>query len=161
MRFGRLFILGSLLALGVAPATPVLADDPPAAEMEATSVATQAADPVRDLITRQMDAIRDRNAEQAFSYTTAGFHEHYGSAQSFLSRMRFEQRPLYNHKEYIFLDRHKIAGGGVLQKVKVQGVYDGEPVIVIFRLEPQPDGTWLIDSYSVFGNEADEDSKAI
>ncbi len=160
MMFGRLFIVGLLLTAG-AVSGPAFAEDRPQPEITATNIATTAIDPVQDLISRQMDAIRDRNAEQAFSYTTAGFHEHYNSAQSFLSRMRFEQRPLYNHKDYTFLDRHEIEGGGMLQKVKVQDTYGGDPVTVIFRLEQQPDGTWLIDSYSVLGNHADEDSKAI
>ena len=154
-RGGKGLILCLFLTLcAVAPAH---AEDP--APLPVTSVAAPAAatagDPVRDLIARQMEAIRDRDAEQAFAHTTAAFHEHYNTAQNFLSHVRFEYRPLYNHKEFAFLDSHEIDGGGLLQKVKVEDSYGDSPVTVIFRLQKQDDGQWLIDSFTILGGGDD------
>jgi len=132
---------------------PAWADDP--TQPQITPVATQATDPVHDLITSQMNAIRTRNADLAYANTTDGFHKHYDDAKNFLSHMRFEQRVLYNHKEFSFLDRHEMESGGVLQKVRVKDSYDNEPATVIFHLQQQEDGLWLIDSFTVLDSGGD------
>ncbi len=144
---GKGLILSLFLTL--CAAVPAYADD--TSPLPVTSIAAAAGDPARDLITRQMEAIRARDAEQAFAHTTAAFHEHYDTPQNFLSHVRFEYRPLYNHKEFAFLDSHELDGGGLLQKVKVEDSYGEDPVTVIFRLQKQDDGQWLIDSFTILG----------
>lgn len=143
------------LFLVLCAAVPAHAAGDPA-PLPVTSIAAPAAgDPVRDLIARQMEAIRDRDAERAFAHTTAAFHEHYDTPQNFLSHVRFEYRPLYNHKGFSFLDSHELDGGGLLQKVKVEDSYGDSPVTVIFRLQKQDDGQWLIDSFTILGGGDD------
>lgn len=150
------------LCLALCTVVPARADDSGAAVVPTTmarDVAVVApaavADPVRDLITRQMDAIRARDADAAFERTTAAFHEHYDTPRNFLSHVRFEYRALYNHKGFSFLDRHEIEGGGVLQKVSVEDGYGSHPVTVIFRLQKGGDGQWLIDSFTILGGGGD------
>lgn len=117
---------------------------------------TAAADAVRDLITRQMEAIRARDAEAAFAQTSPSFHEHFDTAKKFLSHIRFEQRALYNHSGFTFLDRHDIDGGGVLQKISVRDSFGGAPVTAVFRLEQDANGQWLIDSLAILGGGGDD-----
>ena len=152
------------LFLALTMAVPARADDaaqPPVTNIAAPATAATSTtdDPVQALITQQLNAIRARDADQAFAHTTSTFHDHYNTAQNFLSHMRFEYRPLYNHKTFSFLDRHEIQGGGVLQKVTVEDNYGTGPVTVIFRLQQQEDGQWLIDSFTLLN--ADDDAKPI
>ena len=155
---GNYLILCLFLALALA--TPARADDP--AQPPVTNIAAPATaateDPVQALIAQQLNAIRNRDADQAFAHTTSTFHDHYDTAQNFLSHMRFEYRALYNHKKFSFLDRHEIEGG-VLQKVTVEDSYGAEPVTVIFRLQQQEDGQWLIDSFTLLN--AGDDARPI
>ena len=146
------------LFLALAIALPAHADDPahpPVTNIAAPAAAATAGDPVRDLIAQQMEAIRARDADQAFDHTKAAFHDHYNTAQNFLSHVRFEYRPLYNHKGFSFLDSHEIDGGGLLQKVEVEDRYGNTPVTVIFRLQHQENGQWLIDSFTMLGGGDD------
>lgn len=130
-----------------APASATL-NAPAPLPLENTAKASPAIDPIRDLITRQMDAIRARDAEAAFAQTAAALHDHYPTAKKFLSHIRFEQRPLYNHNGFTFLDRHEIEGG-VLQKISVSDSFSDSPVTAVFRLEQDAGGRWLIVSCAI------------
>jgi hypothetical protein len=151
----------AVAAISLAPlaAMPdaMAADDAPKAQT--VSVQTSG-DPAQDVIRKQLDAIRARNADLAFSLTTEHFHERYKDSAKFLEAMRFTSRPLYNHTESTFLDRHDVEGG-VLQKVSLKGA-DGSPVTAIFHLKSGTDGKMLIDSFTVldFSSET-EDGKSI
>lgn len=139
----------------VFPGAPAGAEESKVKILEPRSVAAaMAANPVEDVIRRQMAAIKARNGELAFALTTADFHEKYDDGGNFLGDLRLEHRTLYNHESYRFIKRHNVPGG-FIQTVEVRGRYDGEiPVTVIFRVEEQPDGSLLIDSFTVLDTEA-------
>lgn len=109
-------------------------------------------DPVHEIISKQLDAIKDRNAIEAFAMATDSFHNRFNTANGFLSQMRVEYRPLYNYDSITFLERNSIADG-ILQHVKITDQY-GEPILVIYRLEKQDNGQWLIDSFTVLNSHA-------
>ena len=125
---------------GGMPPQPQMAGGAPVAGIEE--------DPARTLIIRQLAAIQMRDADLAWSLATADFHEKFSSAQKFLAGVRFEHRPLYNHEDYSFIERHPVEGGEV-QKIEVRDRYTGESATVIYRLEQQENGEWLIDSFTV------------
>jgi len=113
------------------------------------------ADAAREVIRRQLQAIKVRDADTAFSLTTPGNHKKYdGSAAAFLTKMRYSYRPIYNHQTITFLDRHDIKGA-LIQKVRIEN-RRSEPVTVIYRLEQQAeDGPWLIDSFTILASESE------
>lgn len=146
----------SLAPLAAMP-DAMAADDAPKAQT--VSVQTSS-DPARDVIGKQLDAIRVRNADLAYALTTEHFHERYTSAGKFLEAMRFSHRSLYNHTTATFLDRHDVEGG-VLQKVGLKGA-DGSSVTAVYHLKTDADGKLLIDSFTVLDfSTPNDDGKSI
>ena len=111
---------------------------------------------IQSLISDQLDAIRERDADLAFALTTGMVHEKFDSATEFMSDMRFSYRPIYNHKTYRFLDQVETETGGLVQRVEVTYAR-GEPATVIYRLQRNPDGAWAISSFAVLGGEDGQD----
>ena len=125
---------------------------PPQPEPIAAAAASRDINPARDLITRQLAAIRHRDADMVWALTTDDFHEKFDTAKDFLSHLRFRLRPIYNHEDYKFLNQSE-TGDSLIQKVEMEDSY-GDPVMVIYRLEQQDDGQWLIDSFAILAPEA-------
>lgn len=111
---------------------------------------------IRQLISEQLDAIRDRDAEQAYALTTGVLHDKFDTASKFLSDMRFSYRPVYNHESYRFLDQSETETGGLIQRVEMSYTH-GDPAIVIYRLKRTADGMWGIDSFSVLEDDEGQD----
>lgn len=111
-----------------------------------TNVSTSVVHPVQHVITEQLEAIRKRDADAAFAFTTDNFHSKYSDARDFLGKIRFEFRPIYNHRKYSFLDSHS-TGESLIQKVEINEPFS-EKVLVVYKLKPSGE-TWLIDSFSV------------
>lgn len=107
---------------------------------------------IREVIRRQLDAIQSRNADAAYALTTNDFHNKFDNASKFLSHVRFEYRAIYNHDSYRFIDSDGADKAGT-QAVRIHDRYGGDPVTVIFRMELQPDGQWLIDGVTVLDAE--------
>ena len=139
-------ILLTLVAIGAH------AEDRPQSEAVVSEVSANAADPARDLITQQLDAIRERDAERVWSLTTENFHAKFDTGKDFLAQLRLRLRPIYNHKGYRFLSQSGTQGN-LIQKVEMEDRY-GDPVTVIYRIEQQ-DGRWLIDSFAVLPRDAE------
>ena len=136
-----------------AQAAPAPADKLPDSGLIAPD-ATAAARPgsAQDVIKAQLAAIRARDADAAYALMTHDFHEENIDALTFMATMRFDQRAIYNHEEYTFLDKQG-TGPVAIQKVRMNDHY-GDPVTVIYRLEEQGDGSWLIDSFTILNAEA-------
>ncbi len=143
------------------PVPPVIAAQPAAPESLPlppgdiiTPDEAAAADPrtVQEVIKAQLAAIRARDADLAYSFMSHDFHEENHDALTFLSDMRFTQRGIYNHDEYTFLDSQSTDDIN-LQKVRMNDHY-GKPVTVIYRMERQDDGSWLIDSFTILKIDA-------
>ena len=130
-------------AVTALPDSGIIAPDAPAAAQPSS---------VQDVIKAQLAAIRDRDADAAYALMTHDFHEENLDALTFLATMRFDQRAIYNHEEYTFLDKQG-TGPVAIQKVRMNDHY-GDPVTVIYRLEEQGDGSWLIDSFTILNEEA-------
>lgn len=110
-------------------------------------------DPVRQLIVRHLEAIKERNAEQAFSLITGNLHEQFNDAGKFLVNMRFEHRAIYNHEKYDFGDQSHGENGMISQKVSIEDRY-GHTVTVIYRIKEAANKQLLIDSFTVLDDNA-------
>lgn len=153
--------LAAVFAAGMAtaqadPGTPVFGPYKPMAKTMVTAQAAPDRMTIENLIGDQLDAIRERDADLAFALTTGAFHEKFGSANEFMSDMRFSYRPIYHHKTYRFLDRVETETGGLVQRVEVTYAH-GRPATVIYRLQRNPDGAWAISSFAVLGGEDGQD----
>lgn len=107
---------------------------------------------IQKLISDQLDAIRERDADLAYALTTGALHRKYETAGQFLSEMRFSYRPVYNHESYRFLDQTETETGSLIQRVEVSYTH-GDPTVVIYRLQRTPEGDWGIDSFTVLDFE--------
>ena len=103
----------------------------------------------RDLIMRQITAIKDRDAENAMQTTTKRFQNQKKIADSkeFLNKMRFNFRPVYFHKSFEFTNNKRI-GKNIIQKVDFTSK-DGDTITAIYRLTQSDAGLWLIDSLAL------------
>lgn len=135
---------------GTPGAQPARAADNPAPESAVT-----APPDAQDIIRQQLDAIRNRDPAAAYALMTHDYHELHGDPLQFFSTMRFENRAIYNHKDFTFLDPQGTGSGAAIsiQKIRIQS-HHGDPVIVLYRMERQDDGTWLIDSFAVLAPDA-------
>lgn len=144
------------LAISAIPPPPVVAPPVAAAppgDIPAPGPAAPVAMPgVQDVIKAQLIAIRTRDAAAAHALMTPDSHTAKDDSKTFFSKMRFTQRALYNHEDYTFLENQS-TGDVSLQKVRINDHY-GAPVMVIYRLERQASGHWLIDSYTILETDA-------
>lgn len=153
MNFCRAFmIVGAVVGLS---ASARAADEsmPPQPSAQLAAGISPTLDSARDAIRRQMEAIRTRDAARAFALTTADFHEDYKDARDFLGRIRTESRILYNYADFRFLDGH-VTDDAAIQRLEVYDRFRDDPVTVIFRLQRQEDGRWLVDSFAILDADA-------
>ncbi|MFN3826143.1 MAG: DUF4864 domain-containing protein [Micavibrio sp.] len=116
--------------------------------VSAKVVSTPADDDIHDLIKIQLEALRNRDGDVAYALTASSLHKKYDNSQAFMNDMRFSYRPLYNNMSYKFLDQTPMESGGLIQRIQVDHTH-GDPAIVIYRLERNPEGEWRIESFSL------------
>lgn len=143
----RLILVASLgLLIALLPFLARAADDPAAQPLPGQSV--------QEVISHQLNAIHDRDADAAFATLTHDFGENFEDSKNFMNDLRFEHRAIYNHEDFTFLNKQGADNGPVsIQKVRMNDHY-GDPITVIYRMEQQADGSWLIDSFTVLDAEA-------
>lgn len=111
-------------------------------------------------IRNQLDAIRARDEDTAYNFLTEKAHEKFETAAQYLSALRLDFRPLYNatKTDTAFID-HFERGNTSIQKIEVTDRYTKERFTAIYKLVRQPDGRWLIDSFSLL--HIDDDAEPI
>lgn len=112
------------------------------------SIPPETLNKAQDIIKKQLAAISARDAEAAFDFMSPPAHDDFETASDFLSSMRFEYGPIYNHMDMKFLS-HFENGATTVQKVSLKDRYSAESVTVIYKLKLQDNGAWLIDSFTV------------
>ena len=134
-----LLIALGLIALGLTALGPVggLAT---AAEAPLAPADSQA---IHDVISDQLDAFRHDDGARAFSYASPMIQGKFGSADIFMQMVKTGYTPVYRSHDVQF--QGLIVEDGVpIQRVRMIGP-DGLPVIVIYMMQRQPDGTWKIN----------------
>ncbi|MGH6934480.1 MAG: DUF4864 domain-containing protein [Dongiaceae bacterium] len=117
------------------------------AVMPLASAAAQVSDSdqvaVRQVIESQLSAFQRDDAPGAYSYASPMIQQKFGSAEVFLEMVRTGYAPVYRPREVEFRDL--IQDSGILiQKVFVVGP-DGKPVLALYEMQRQPDGSWRIN----------------
>lgn len=100
------------------------------------------------IIGAQMDAfIRDDGVE-AFSYAAPSIQAMFRTPERFMTMVQRGYPPVYRPQNVQFLDLVE-SDGRPLQKVQVVGP-DGLPVMAVYTMEMQSDGTWRIAGCVLF-----------
>ena len=123
--------LGLLL---LAPAGPSFAEDRGVGEAERQAV--------RQVIESQLAAFQRDDGAEAFSYAAPGIQRMFGTPEVFMQMVRSGYRPVYRPREFEFRTLER-SGTRLRQEVLFVGP-DGEPVIALYAMEQQPDGSWRI-----------------
>ncbi len=97
---------------------------------------------IRGIIEAQLDAFQRNDSSAAFSYASPVIQQKFGSPENFMAMVQTGYRPVYRPREVEFLDS-RVKDGQTAQAVRFVGP-DGQPVIAIYSMEQQPDGSWRI-----------------
>ena len=114
---------------------PAWADAPAASPADALAI--------RQVIESQLAAFQRDDGEAAFSFASPGIQTRFHDPDTFMEMVRTGYLPVYRPKAVEFRDL--VTHEGVLvQEVMVVGP-DGQPVMALYFMELQPDGSWRID----------------
>jgi hypothetical protein len=124
-----LLLLAALLIAPVAMAQPSLGD----ADRQA----------IRSVIQNQMRAFQSDDGDLAFSYASPMIHDLFRTSEHFMDMVKGGYQPVYRPKDVQFRDIVDVQGQ-LTQRVYVVGP-DGKPVMALYMMERQPDGSWRIN----------------
>ena len=131
-------ILATIVAiLLLLPAIGRAQDDPVAGLTQADRAA------IRQVIEAQLSALQHDDGALAFSYSSPFIQEKFGTPESFLRMVKTAFPAVYRPRDTQFRELD------VSAELPVQQVFfigpDGEPVLGLYLMEKQPDGSWKIN----------------
>jgi len=131
----RAIFLFFILLLG-APALPALAE-------EGAALPPADAAAIRKVIEDQIAAFRSDDGTRAFSYASPVIQDRFRTPENFMEMVRTAYPQVYRPRG---LEFHGLADSqqGPIQEVIVTGP-DGVPVMALYVMERQPDGSWKIN----------------
>jgi hypothetical protein len=131
LRLATAFLMLLLLLPGAAPA------------QDGALPATEARE-IRQVIEGQLAAFRRDDAPAAFAFASPDIQTKFHDPATFMDMVRTGYLPVYRPQEVEFrtLALHE---GTPIQEVMVVGP-DGQPVMALYFMEQQPDGSWRISA---------------
>lgn len=117
-----------------------------------TGLSTADSQAIHDAIAGQIDAFRHDDGARAFSYASPTIQEKFGNADIFMQMVKTGYTQVYRAHDVQFQGLDMEAGAPV-QRVRMIGP-DGLPVIVVYIMQRQPDGSWKING--VFMTTSDD-----
>jgi chlorite dismutase len=109
----------------------------------AQSVPPADAEAVRKVIEAQLDAFRRDDAEGAFSYAAPAIREMVGTPERFIQMVKTSYAVVYRPHRVTFREPVKV-GKDLAQPVRMTDE-EGRAWVVVYPMERQPDGKWLIN----------------
>ena len=113
------------------------------AQSESLSLSDADRSSIRDVIESQLAAFQRDDGAQAFSYASPTVRRQFVTPERFMHMVRTGYPPVYRPREVEFRDV-VVAGDVPAQKVLLVGP-DGVPVMAIYPMQRQADGSWKID----------------
>lgn len=150
----RALALGTLLALSLAGAATTasaasFSDARPAPAVEAIEqVAIEA------MVTREFDALRREDAEEAFAHVALSAHSYFPTKDAYFALMRDKFAPMFEASEYR-LGELKVTSKGLTQEIQFSD-RRGRPFLAFFVLENQGYLGWKINNMVLIALEAKE-----
>lgn len=110
----------------------------------AAASADEAVDPaaIRSVIEEQIAAFGRDDGPSAFSHASPAIRRQFGTPERFMQMVRQAYRAVYRPRATAFKPLYR-DGEDIWQPVEIIGP-DGSPVLALYRMERQPDGTWRI-----------------
>lgn len=102
---------------------------------------------IRDVVSRQLEALKRDDGETAFSFAAPGIKSLFGTVENFMSMVRNGYQPVHRWQSFAFRDI-RVVEDWVIQKVHIEA-QDGSSVTAVYVMEKQPDGTWRIAGCSL------------
>ncbi len=98
---------------------------------------------IRGVIESQIAAFRRDDGPGAFAHASPMIQGMFGTPENFMAMVRGGYAPVYRPREVGFRDLVRI-GDALVQRVALVGP-DGAPVMALYGMERQADGSWRID----------------
>lgn len=95
------------------------------------------------VIQSQLDAFRADDAAGAYRFASPTIQRIFPSPDIFMGMVRTGYLPIYRHQRADFLELD-IVNGSPAQRVLLIGP-DGVPVVALYFMQRQPDGSWRIN----------------
>ena len=86
------------------------------------------------------DALRQDDAASAFALASPEIQAKFETPERFLTMVRTSYQPVYRPRQVVFRDLTTL-GGQPTQAVLLVGP-DGVPVLALYPMQQQPDGSW-------------------
>ena len=103
---------------------------------------TQAAGAIRQVIEQQLAAFQRDDGAKAFSFASPGIQQRFRTPEIFMQMVRSGYAPVYRPREVEFREL-RINGQTIQQEVLFVGP-DGKPVLALYTMQQQADGSWRI-----------------
>lgn len=99
------------------------------------------------VIQSQLDAFLADDAAGAYRHASPSIQRIFPSADIFMGMVSTGYMPIYRHQRAEFLE-FGVVGGALAQRVLLIGP-DGVPVIALYFMQRQADGSWRINGVSL------------
>jgi hypothetical protein len=116
---------------------------PAAAQTPATDVGAADRKAIRGVIESQIAAFRRDDGPGAFAFASPNIRRMFETPENFMTMVRRGYPEVYGSRAVAFGDLMRVEDT-LLQLVDVVGP-DGLPVLAVYEMERQPDGSWQID----------------
>ena len=98
---------------------------------------------IRQVIENQLAAFQRDDGSEAFSYASPGIQRRFGTPDTFMAMVRNGYAAVYRPRE-VEIRGLRVEGGTIQQEVLFVGP-DGKPVIAVYTMQRQADGSWKIN----------------
>jgi DNA-binding transcriptional LysR family regulator len=102
---------------------------------------------IRAVIESQLRAFRHDDSARAFSFASPGIRRKFANTENFMAMVRSGYPAVYRPQEVEFRGL-RAEGGRLLQEVLFVGP-DGRPVVAVYEMQRQPDGSWRINGVTL------------
>jgi Domain of unknown function (DUF4864) len=113
------------------------------AQAPATEIGVADRGAIKTVIESQIAAFRRDDGPGAFAFASPAIKRMFGTPENFMDMVRGGYPQVYRPSSVSFGDLLR-ADGALVQLVDIVGP-DGVPVIAVYEMERQPDGTWQIN----------------
>ncbi|MEM7406199.1 MAG: DUF4864 domain-containing protein [Pseudomonadota bacterium] len=107
---------------------------------------------IRDTVQAQLDAIKVDDAETAYHYAAPHIQKMTGTPAAFLQMVRHSYDPVYRPRAVFFQDI-TMMDGVPAQRVLLMD-RNGSPVLAVYPMERQDDGSWRIAGCMLYRGNA-------
>ena len=107
---------------------------------------------IRDIVQAQLDAFKVDDAALAYSYASPSIQAKTGSPLAFMAMVRTAYKPVYRPRA-VFFQNITLMNGIPAQRVLLMD-HNGTPVLAVYPMERQADGSWRINGCMLYKGDA-------